>query len=230
MAVRPGGGHHGLADRPARSQGRRSGRTVDSPRLHSRTIRRIAERRVSAAGSSWHFGGQRDGSSLARRLPGFSLTYPSLQNRIPRNGINGGTALKRRRGEKAVLGSVTSVAPLNGDGARTPRLASVGSARIRIHGLQRTLISGSKEVKALGPLDLEVTEGEFLCIVGSSRCGKSSLLRALAGLIKPTAGRVEIWQDGTGHAPLAMVFQDHGVYPWKTVEDNIRLGLDLTRS
>ena len=109
------------------------------------------------------------------------------------------------------------------------RCGDSGSIRIRLDGLERTFVSGKQEVKALGPLDLDVAEGEFLCIVGPSGCGKSTLLRVLAGLIKPTAGRVEIAQEGSGHAPLAMVFQDHGVYPWKTVAHNVRLGLDLTR-
>jgi NitT/TauT family transport system ATP-binding protein len=130
----------------------------------------------------------------------------------------------------AVSASAIAAVPLNGTAPGTLGPGSSGSTRIRIDGLERTFISGTDEVKALGPLDLEVAEGEFLCVVGPSGCGKSTLLRVLAGLIKPTAGRVEIAQEGTGHAPLAMVFQDHGVYPWKTVERNVRLGLDLTKT
>ena len=133
-------------------------------------------------------------------------------------------------GKMAVRGSAAAAVPTNGTGGGAQVVASSGSIRIRLDGLERTFVSGKQEVKALGPLDLDVAEGEFLCIVGPSGCGKSTLLRVLAGLIKPTAGRVEIAQEGSGHAPLAMVFQDHGVYPWKTVEHNVRLGLDLTKT
>jgi NitT/TauT family transport system ATP-binding protein len=102
--------------------------------------------------------------------------------------------------------------------------------RICARSLERTFDDGVRAVHALGPLDLDVEEGEFVCVVGPSGCGKSTLLRVLAGLVNPSAGEVEIAHDDPGRSLLAMVFQDHSIYPWKTVEDNVRFGLDVQRS
>ncbi|WP_419919216.1 ABC transporter ATP-binding protein [Candidatus Poriferisocius sp.] len=80
---------------------------------------------------------------------------------------------------------------------------------------------------ALGPLDLEVGDGEFLCIVGPSGCGKSTFLRIVAGLVRPTSGRVEVRSSGQFSIPYAVVFQDYSIYPWKTVERNVSFGLEV---
>ncbi len=85
-----------------------------------------------------------------------------------------------------------------------------------------------EEVQALGPMDLQVQDGEFVCLVGPSGCGKSTFLRIVAGLISPTAGRVDIRIKQDKSSPISMVFQDYGIYPWKTVEGNIRFGLEIS--
>ena len=84
------------------------------------------------------------------------------------------------------------------------------------------------EVHALGPLDLQVQDGEFVCLVGPSGCGKSTFLRIVAGLLNPTTGRVDIGINPENPTPISMVFQDYGIYPWKTVEGNIRFGLEIS--
>lgn len=83
-----------------------------------------------------------------------------------------------------------------------------------------------RAIHALGPLDLDIVDGEFVCIVGPSGCGKSTFLRMLAGLIRPSDGEIEIAVRSTGHA-TAMVFQDYSIFPWKKVIDNVRYGLDV---
>jgi NitT/TauT family transport system ATP-binding protein len=82
-------------------------------------------------------------------------------------------------------------------------------------------------VEALGPIDLEVKRGEFVCVVGPSGCGKSTLLRIVAGLIRPSEGELEVNVATAAKAPFSMVFQDYGIYPWKTVDANVRFGLQI---
>jgi NitT/TauT family transport system ATP-binding protein len=76
-------------------------------------------------------------------------------------------------------------------------------------------------VLALDRLDLEVKSGEFVCLVGASGCGKTTLLNLVAGLDAPTAGRVET----TGRS--ALMFQDSALFPWLSVLGNIELALRL---
>jgi NitT/TauT family transport system ATP-binding protein len=84
-------------------------------------------------------------------------------------------------------------------------------------------------VRALQGFDIEVYEGEFLSVVGPSGCGKSTFLNVLLGLIKPDSGELtlngrRISGPGTDRA---MVFQEFGLLPWRTVQHNIELGLEL---
>ncbi len=86
-------------------------------------------------------------------------------------------------------------------------------------------------VRALGNFDIDVEEGEFLSIVGPSGCGKSTFLNILLGLVKPEAGEVMIYGkriSGPG-TDRAMVFQEFGLLPWRTVQHNIELGLELKK-
>ncbi|MDN5913567.1 MAG: ABC transporter ATP-binding protein [Pseudonocardia sp.] len=108
----------------------------------------------------------------------------------------------------------------------TGSLPAAGSARITVSGLERHFETPDGLLQALGPLDLEVRDGEFLCIVGPSGCGKSTFLRVAAGLLDPTGGEMTVERGGTG--PLsAMVFQDYSIFPWKTVEQNVGFGLEV---
>ncbi|MEG0332469.1 MAG: ABC transporter ATP-binding protein [Clostridium sp.] len=85
-------------------------------------------------------------------------------------------------------------------------------------------------VKALNNININVYENEFICIVGPSGCGKSTLLRIIAGLDEATEGSVEFM--GRVHTKptrdIGMVFQNYSLLPWKTVIDNIGLGLEFS--
>jgi NitT/TauT family transport system ATP-binding protein len=84
-------------------------------------------------------------------------------------------------------------------------------------------------VRALQGFDIDVGEGEFLSIVGPSGCGKSTFLNILLGLIKPDSGDIRLHDKpivGPG-TDRAMVFQEFGLLPWRTVRNNVELGLEL---
>ncbi|WP_425245224.1 ABC transporter ATP-binding protein [Streptomyces sp. NEAU-NA10] len=97
--------------------------------------------------------------------------------------------------------------------------------KLEADGLTRVFGRAPHTVEALGPLDLTVAPGEFVCVVGPSGCGKSTLLRIAAGLLRPSAGTLLI--RATTPRPAAMIFQDYGIYDWKTVRANVRFGLDV---
>src|SRR5271154_1415288 len=84
-----------------------------------------------------------------------------------------------------------------------------------------------KTMPVLQDINLEVGDGEFVCLLGPSGCGKSTLLSTMAGFLSPTSGEVRI--DGEvvrGPDPRRIfVFQERGVFPWLTVEGNIEFGL-----
>lgn len=80
-------------------------------------------------------------------------------------------------------------------------------------------------ISALGPLDLTVQSGEFVCIVGPSGCGKSTFLRLVAGLDEPSGGALHL-QGAAGEQPFeSMVFQGDSTFPWMTVYGNVEYGL-----
>ncbi|PRX30464.1 NitT/TauT family transport system ATP-binding protein [Orenia metallireducens] len=83
----------------------------------------------------------------------------------------------------------------------------------------------------LDNINFEVGDNEFICILGKSGCGKSTLLNLLAGFIKPTKG--EIYVSGKlvqkPSAEIGVVFQDHALFPWYTVTENIAFGPKLNK-
>lgn len=103
------------------------------------------------------------------------------------------------------------------------------SAEISIENASKTFGGGAALVPALEGIDATVPEGQFLCLLGPSGCGKSTLLNAIAGFTPLSSGRIAI-----GGAPVTapgpdrgMVFQEYALFPWMSVEDNVRFGLDV---
>jgi NitT/TauT family transport system ATP-binding protein len=88
----------------------------------------------------------------------------------------------------------------------------------------------SGSVSALRDVSLTVSQSEFVCLVGPSGCGKTTLLKLLAGLLEPTTGEVTVdLKPDSDRLPCALVFQDHCVFPWMTVLDNVAFGLEFKR-
>jgi len=89
------------------------------------------------------------------------------------------------------------------------------------------------DVQVLEAINLDVSEGEFVCILGPSGCGKSTLLNIAGGFIEPVAGEITIDDERVAGPDRRriFVFQERGVFPWLTVEGNIGFGLfDLPES
>lgn len=97
---------------------------------------------------------------------------------------------------------------------------------IDISGLSLTFERDGQRNEVLRGLDLAVPRGAFIAIVGSSGVGKSTLLRVLIGLATASSGTVEIATRSGQRQPLALVFQDSRLLPWRSVLDNVAFGLE----
>jgi NitT/TauT family transport system ATP-binding protein len=97
-----------------------------------------------------------------------------------------------------------------------------GNAAVRLTGVGKTFGHGASSVTALDGVDLAVAPGQFVCLLGASGCGKTTLLNLVAGLDAPTAGRIELT---TGRP--AVVFQEAALMPWLTAAGNVELALRL---
>ncbi len=100
---------------------------------------------------------------------------------------------------------------------------------IEVDGLAVEYGAGRRSVLALDDVSLSVKEGEFVAVVGPSGCGKSTLLFVLDGLVPPTSGTVKIeGEDVRGiRRDVALILQDAGLLPWKTVQANAELALRI---
>jgi len=101
---------------------------------------------------------------------------------------------------------------------------------LALEGLGVTFPTPKGPFTALENVDLSIEKGEFVALIGHSGCGKSTLLNIVAGLQKPTRGVVFLDGDVIdGPGPdRAVIFQDHSLLPWLTVEENVRLAVDKT--
>jgi NitT/TauT family transport system ATP-binding protein len=119
------------------------------------------------------------------------------------------------------LNKTSSVAAGGNERSATPVVEILSADKIFPNG-----------TRALGPIDLTISDGEFLTLIGPSGCGKSTLLKLIANLIEPSDGRILWWSGpfdkvGANGRSLGFVFQDPTLMPWARVEVNVRLPLDL---
>jgi NitT/TauT family transport system ATP-binding protein len=103
---------------------------------------------------------------------------------------------------------------------------------VRIAAVDKTFSRGDQVLtKALEAIDLDVARGEFVSLIGPSGCGKSTLLRIVGDLISPTRGSVTVNGKSAEQArrdrDYGMVFQAPVLFDWRTVEDNVKLPLEI---
>ncbi len=117
------------------------------------------------------------------------------------------------------------------DTAGSPLEAHVASSKILAEHIDKVYTTGKNSTKAIEDASIDIQDNDFVCIVGPSGCGKSTLLRMLAGLDFPTAGNIIVNdRKVTGPGPdRGMVFQTYTLFPWMTVEDNIKFGLRIKK-
>jgi sulfonate transport system ATP-binding protein len=108
----------------------------------------------------------------------------------------------------------------------------VSLATLQISGLHKNYSSDAGEIAVLKEINLDVKRGEFLSIIGTSGCGKTTLIRLIAGLINQYQGSILLNGTSVDGPDLdrGMIFQEHRLFPRLTVEENIALALNGKRS
>ena len=99
--------------------------------------------------------------------------------------------------------------------------------RVVCKDLSMTYNTQEESILALQNVNFEIGEQEFLCILGPSGCGKTTLLKLISGLLKPTSGKVIYQGEKSGKPLTSVVFQEHGIFPWLNVLDNVSFGLEM---
>jgi NitT/TauT family transport system ATP-binding protein len=109
--------------------------------------------------------------------------------------------------------------------------ATAAAPKIAVRGLHKSFrLRGGQTVEALRDIELEIADGEFVCIIGASGCGKTTLLRIIGGFEQADAGCVEIVSTPSESGLVtSTVFQEESVFPWLTVEENVGYGLKIRR-
>ncbi|MFH1285734.1 MAG: ABC transporter ATP-binding protein [Candidatus Micrarchaeota archaeon] len=103
---------------------------------------------------------------------------------------------------------------------------------IEVRGLGKKFKNDEQELEVMRGVDFKIGKGEFVSIVGQSGGGKSTLLRILAGLEKPTDGEVLVKgkrSEGV-REDIMLIFQSYAIFPWKTVRDNVEFGLRIQKA
>ena len=104
--------------------------------------------------------------------------------------------------------------------------------KLTLHNVSRHYPSASGTIRAITDLNLTIPEGEFLCIVGHSGCGKTTLLNLIAGFEHPDSGSIHLdGKPATTPGPDRFVlFQEPALFPWLNVRQNIAFGLKMNKT
>ena len=105
---------------------------------------------------------------------------------------------------------------------QTEALPMVEAPALAVREVSKVFGRLPRAVVALDSISLDVAPGEFVCVVGASGCGKTTLLNLIAGLDQPTSGSVDVGSHRT-----ALMFQEAALFPWLTAAGNVELALRL---
>ncbi len=109
-------------------------------------------------------------------------------------------------------------------------MARIKSPILAAQNVTKTFTTGKdQELVAVDNLSFEINEGEFICLLGASGCGKSTILNMFAGFTQPTAGEVLLRDKPIMDIEprCGMIFQSYALFPWKTVRGNVEFGLKI---
>ena len=106
-----------------------------------------------------------------------------------------------------------------------------GALVVEAHKIDLVFQTADGPVHALSEIDLEIKKGDFISLIGPSGCGKTTLMRVIADLEKPNGGEIKVNGMTPAEARLqrayGYVFQAPVLYPWRTVEGNLKLPLEI---
>ena len=101
---------------------------------------------------------------------------------------------------------------------------------IEIKNINKSFDGRGKNLSVLENINLNINDGELVCLLGPSGCGKTTLLRLIAGLDYPTSGEIvangEVVEKPSGDR--AVIFQQYSLFPWLTVLQNVTFGLEMS--
>jgi len=106
-------------------------------------------------------------------------------------------------------------------------------AEVKIRGLNKTFITDARTVEAVKDVNLDIKDSEFLCVVGHSGCGKTTILNILGGFLRPTSGEILIDDKPIQNVitaddvSIGVVFQEYALFPWRTAIGNVEFGLAM---